>query len=322
MKLRTRLLSAFVASSFLLVMLCGILAYRIAKNIMENHESTLTHNLATDMADLISPPSSGSSPNLEALQDAYYPLRFWGQLVIIEGKEGILYTLPTHSDLLQLAMENPLKTALPERVLKQGQFKNDGLEYLWATVPIKNTAYMLTVIRPLQEDKDGTFKAIITRLIVTSIIIFWLSAWGALIVSSWIAARLNKQNEAILYQALHDSLTGLPNRTSLFRELGAAIENRKNQNRFIAVYVLDLDRFKEINDTIGHGWGDELLKQMAGRLTAISNDGNTIARLGGDEFAILHVSEKREDILTFLNEIARKMDEPFLLNEIDLHINA
>jgi len=93
--------------------------------------------------------------------------------------------------------------------------------------------------------------------------------------------------EALIYQALHDALTGLPNRT-LFQERleQATIRTRRDWASF-AVLLLDLDRFKEINDTFGHHYGDLLLQQVGKRLSGLLRESDTVARLGGDEFAML-----------------------------------
>lgn len=96
-----------------------------------------------------------------------------------------------------------------------------------------------------------------------------------------------RAEEQIEYQAYHDALTGLPNRL-LFRDrLTVALAHAKRQQSPVAVMFLDLDRFKIVNDTLGHSLGDELLRAVAARLRAVLREGDTIARMGGDEFTIL-----------------------------------
>ncbi|HEY0155964.1 MAG TPA: EAL domain-containing protein [Thermoanaerobaculia bacterium] len=97
-----------------------------------------------------------------------------------------------------------------------------------------------------------------------------------------------RQAEAqIEYQAYHDALTGLPNRF-LFRDrLTIALAHAKRQQTPLTVMFLDLDRFKYVNDTLGHSLGDELLRAVAARLKAVLREGDTISRMGGDEFTIL-----------------------------------
>jgi diguanylate cyclase (GGDEF)-like protein len=89
------------------------------------------------------------------------------------------------------------------------------------------------------------------------------------------------------HQALHDPLTGLPNRRAFSENLDAAIEVARTSGESVAVLLLDLDRFKEVNDTLGHPSGDRLLSEVAARLRGDVRDTDTVARLGGDEFALL-----------------------------------
>ena len=107
--------------------------------------------------------------------------------------------------------------------------------------------------------------------------------------------RLRRQIEEIEHQALHDALTGLPNRR-LFQEQvehGLRIERRRRHG--LAVLLIDLDRFKEINDALGHASGDTLLVAVSGRLRSTLRESDTIARLGGDEFAVLALGIVGED---------------------------
>ena len=103
---------------------------------------------------------------------------------------------------------------------------------------------------------------------------------------------------AIEHQAFHDTLTGLPNRIHIENSLNSSIKSSKQEQSCFATMFLDLDGFKNVNDTLGHDIGDELLKAVAGRLRSNTALGNTLARMGGDEFAViinnLHQNEKTE----------------------------
>jgi diguanylate cyclase (GGDEF)-like protein/PAS domain S-box-containing protein len=95
------------------------------------------------------------------------------------------------------------------------------------------------------------------------------------------------QTEAIEYQALHDALTGLPNRTLFSDRLQQALLTAQRTKQSLAILLIDLDRFKDVNDTLGHEHGDALLQEIAARLRSTLREADTVARLGGDEFAIL-----------------------------------
>ncbi len=125
-----------------------------------------------------------------------------------------------------------------------------------------------------------------------------------------ITSRKNAE-EKLLHDALHDSLTNLPNRSLLLDRMEQAMRQfRRDTGKLFAVLYFDLDRFKNINDSLGHSVGDQLLIQCAGRLERFLRPGDTLARLGGDEFAIL--LNDIEDITDATN-VAERIHE--LLNE-------
>ena len=114
------------------------------------------------------------------------------------------------------------------------------------------------------------------------------------------------QTARIFYMAHHDALTGLPNRLLFQQQLEAVLDHRKRRGDGVALLCLDLDYFKQVNDTLGHPAGDTLLKEVATRLLGCVRDGDVVARLGGDEFAILQCGTKESEQAA---ELAQKIVE-------------
>jgi len=131
-----------------------------------------------------------------------------------------------------------------------------------------------------------------------------------------------RQQANLEYQALHDALTGLPNRNLLHDRLHHAIQNAARQQKSVALILMDLDRFKEVNDSLGHQYGDLMLQQVSARLQQVLRHSDTIARLGGDEFAIL-ITDTNE---TFAGHVAQKvhiaLNRVFNLDNHFLHIGG
>lgn len=129
-----------------------------------------------------------------------------------------------------------------------------------------------------------------------------------------------KSSEATIQRmALEDALTGLPNRASFRDRLSDALAHAARTGRLVGVMMLDLDNFKNANDTLGHPAGDALLSQVADRLTTCVRTTDTVARLGGDEFAVIVTHAEGPDSVTVLAErIVESIAEPFLIagNEV------
>lgn len=133
---------------------------------------------------------------------------------------------------------------------------------------------------------------------------------------------LRRQAELNRHQALHDSLTGLPNRVLFHDRVRHAIRAAGRDGAPFAVLVLDLDRFKEINDTLGHVAGDQLLLEVGARLRTTLRGEDSIARLGGDEFAMLLVGAAAQPAVDVAARIREALDQPLTLDGLPLRIDA
>jgi diguanylate cyclase (GGDEF)-like protein/PAS domain S-box-containing protein len=128
----------------------------------------------------------------------------------------------------------------------------------------------------------------------------------------------------LAHQATHDSLTDLPNRVLLLDHLELALAGARRDDRLVALLFLDLDRFKQVNDTQGHDAGDELLAQAARRISHVVRPSDTVARLGGDEFVILCADVEDEDHATAVaHRVARAIDaQPFVIGDTEVAVSA
>jgi len=143
------------------------------------------------------------------------------------------------------------------------------------------------------------------------------------------AVERKKMEEQLQYLAMHDNLTGLPNRALFQDRLTQSIERAKRQRNgankhcCVAVILLDLDNFKYVNDTFGHPEGDKLLRQIADRLRTTVRQSDTVARMGGDEFMLIFENVRRkEDLDTLGNKILQVFSLPFQLSEQTIQTTA
>jgi len=134
--------------------------------------------------------------------------------------------------------------------------------------------------------------------------------------------QIHHRQKALEHQALHDSLTRLPNRVLLNDRLGQAIQLLERNGGRMAVLLLDLDRFKEVNDALGHPVGDRLLQQVAKRLRASLRGSDTVARLGGDEFAILAQNTDAEGAVEFAQKIHKAISGVFNIEHQNVYVGT
>ena len=171
----------------------------------------------------------------------------------------------------------------------------------------------LALIASAAKNKENTlFILFIVIGIFSAIIFVWM-----------IDRQVGKPAEEAAYLASYDSLTGLPNRALLLDRLHHAMERAARDNSKLALLFFDLDRFKAVNDVLGHNVGDELLKQVAERLKNNIRKSDTPARLGGDEFAvILEGSVDAAEVINVVNHLHDSLQSPFDVIGHRSHISA
>lgn len=261
-------------------------------------------------------------------------------LGLIDGRPALISAVPilSWSDEFDVApgevsyhvVARFLDASLAEELM--GQYLIDGARFDVTAAPAANeAAYTLTnkAGEPIawfkwRPDRPGslllseTAPAMAIALLVAGLVIFILMR--SLRRSS---AELEAERARAQHQALHDPLTGLANRAMFQERLTQALERLSPGGDPVALLALDLDRFKQVNDTLGHEAGDELLRQVAGRLKALLSDSDTLARLGGDEFVILQSAIKTVGESSRLSEkIISRVSEPYKLAGTDVRIGV
>jgi diguanylate cyclase (GGDEF)-like protein len=166
-----------------------------------------------------------------------------------------------------------------------------------------------------------------TAALAISLAVFYLVVFRLIASAS---KRLRRQTDELhvsaerdRHQATHDALTGLPNWELMRDRLDRALATASRSDREVALLLIDLDRFKEINDTLGHSYGDKLLCQVGPRLQSALREGDTVARLGGDEFAVLlPVVEDVAEARAVALRLSAALHQAFEVNGVALDVEA
>ena len=203
--------------------------------------------------------------------------------------------------------------------------RNGRLLEVYTTVRVPNSPFNPLVVvfslpyaplaATIAEKKRELFAVLFGGLAILYLVLFRLVATAS--------RRLRTQVDENRRLALHDALTGLPNRALLADRIERAAKQIARRGGSAAVLLIDLDRFKEINDTLGHAYGDVLLVQVAQRLTETLRDADTAARLGGDEFCVLALDvDGLEGARELGARVIAALHEPFQADGVTLDVEA
>ena len=185
--------------------------------------------------------------------------------------------------------------------------------------PIRGVVDSYTPLGPTTALAGADTRSIIEFLAV-GLFVFWAVLFRLVVGAS---RALTRQSNASAHQATHDALTGLPNRALLRERTDQAMVASARSGTHVALILMDLDRFKDINDTLGHPYGDNLLKQMGPRLREYLRHSDTIARIGGDEFAVMLPDlQFPHQALAVAEKLNAALEEPYLLGGVMVEVGS
>ena len=316
--MRLRLLVSFIAFALFVLIIFGAVTYQLAVDNAVEKETRLLHHFVIKQASLLATQAD--------------PLKWEGWLrTTSPGNNEYVVLRAGEADQLQTSLSSLAKTItdsaehkdLTKRIAAgehSGQVEFAGNPYIWVAAAVGTGPYTLVTLHPLKDELFSPIKALGVRMTAAGVIIIWIAVWGALILSGLFMKRQEKYNADLVHQALHDELTGLPKRKLLYDRLQRAIYQAQRGKHCVALLIMDLDRFKEINDTLGHHCGDELLKQIGNRLNTALRKSDTIARLGGDEFAILAPEGDAEQAVQLANKVTQIMGPSHTIHEMEVSV--
>ena len=198
---------------------------------------------------------------------------------------------------------------------KGGYVLAGEITYTWAMVPDSNSdRYLIFIHTYSDHELSNLVTTYSKRLFVPGAFYIWLMVWVGLILK-FLTEKLHSQNEELQHMALHDSLTGLPNRVLLQDRLQKLIQMCQRNNSTFAIALIDLNKFKQVNDELGHDQGDELLCHVTERIKTLLRASDTAARIGGDEFVLLLNNADKSSSLRMCERVKDSLLEPYRLRD-------
>ncbi|KGX91884.1 sensor domain-containing protein [Pontibacillus marinus] len=236
-------------------------------------------------------------------------------LVTVIDKNGTtLYASPSHQDILGLPPDFYLDKSI--LTFSHGDDMNNIQHFMDSIIQTKQSQSV--EFRRITKDRET----------------IWIEAKGTpvldisgnvdrIIMISRDIGKLKQREEAFKHQALHDHLTNLPNRRMFDNALDTEMEKVKRSKKPLAVFALDCDHFKDINDNYGHEVGDEVLKEFANRIKHNVSERSIVSRIGGDEFLILQPDiRKKEDATSTAKSILSSMNTPFQIGHLTILVGT
>lgn len=279
MGIHKRVLFSLIGVAAGIVILFAVSAYRIALDAGNAYAADMLRRITEHRATAVGRDPS-SHPFLLS-QSA--PAAHQSPISSLLGPRGEVIAGP---DIKAMFPGRVLPFKLPAAHAREGRVT--GVHpMLWASAPVPASAYTLVSVYRGELGVSTVFARAATELLVTACVVLLLAVAAAVLLSRRLRGSLDEQRAHRAYHAERDQLTGLANRCSLYQRLSGLVHDTKTPCPPLALLIMNLDRFREINDTLGHDVGDEVLKQVAAHLRQALPQAEITARLSSDEFAVL-----------------------------------
>jgi len=258
---------------------------------------------------------------------AIYTSKRWRNDIIVKN-EQLRPQIADIFDLLQ-KIETIIETSAREDVQFLEHMADDNVKTLWYIFSIVMALFVVgyvyferTILNPIKQVSNALLDE--ARGAATPRITHGKTRESQVLIDAFSQMRLKVSSRqlALEHQALHDALTDLPNRVLLNDRLKQCILSSVREKRSLALLIMDLDHFKEINDTLGHQVGDEILIAIGKRLKELLRGSDTIARLGGDEFAIIIPSSDPAHAIQVTHKILNALSKSYNVSGHKLYIGA
>ncbi len=203
-----------------------------------------------------------------------------------------------------------------------GLIQGDSCSASWNLFTPDSNQTPALILQPFDNDNiDTILSAYRNRIIIPVIFFIWITVWGSLMLGN-LVKRLQTQKNEVEHIALHDALTSLPNRNYFSDKVNEQINYSRRKNKSFTLAVIDLNKFKQVNDELGHQFGDSILVEVAQRLSETIREYDVAARLGGDEFVLLLVDADCHSTFSLLERIHERLVEPYHVKDRVLQIGA
>jgi len=321
MSLRLTLLLRFTAGALVALIFFGYIAYDTAKLTGTKNEIALLAGVAPYVTENINGYLQREQ-NWEPVLPAPHGKHSHDVIhLVISNHQGVIIT-QSKALAIQDAFQKIQQATQNSASTNSGSITLDDAIYIWAKALLPDKKSQVTLIRQAYISQANVFfKEMGISLIIAAMITLWVASWAAMYVSM-LMEKLDEQNNALQYQALHDVLTDLPNRALLNDRSQQLIKSCERNKALFAICIIDLNHFKDINDTLGHHVGDELLLEVSNRLKKALRKSDTIARLGGDEFSLLLPCTDAESAKLIAEKILQSIAVPLEIDGQQLLISG